>query len=78
LKASIWQRGFSEVRVLTAAQFEGICSYIRENPVVRHLSEHANKFLYSSAHSGFALDAPPQGLKPEREKISDGTPEGAP
>ena len=64
--------------MLTAAQFEGIRSYIRENPVVRHLTEHANKFLYSSAHSEFLLDPPPQGLKPEREEISDGTPEGVP
>ncbi|HJT00824.1 MAG TPA: transposase [Terriglobales bacterium] len=78
LKAPVWQRGFSEVRVRTVAQFAGIRNYIRENPVTRHLTEHSNEFLYSSAHAGFDLDPPPQGLKPKLEEIPVGTPEGVP
>jgi putative transposase len=78
LKAPVWQRGFSEIRVLTVAQFEGIRSYIRENPLTRHLTEQANEFLYSSAHAGVDLDPPPQGLKPDLEEVPVGTPEGVP
>ena len=78
IRAPIWQRGFSEIRVTTPAQFDAICSYIRENPVIRHLTEHADEFLYSSAHSGFGLDPPPQGLKPCLEPVTVGTPEGVP
>ena len=78
LRAPIWQKGFSEVRVMTAAQFEGIRRYIWQNPVIRHFAEHPNNFLYSSAHAGFDLDLPPQGLKPDLEEVSVGTPEGVP
>lgn len=78
LGAPIWQRGFSEAREGTAAQFEGVRRYIEKNPVIRHLAEHPNDFLYSSAHAGFELDPPPQGLKPDLEAIPVGTPEGVP
>ena len=78
LSSPIWQRGFSEVRVMTEAQFEGIRRYIGNNPVIRHLAEHPNGFFYSSAHAGFDLDPPPQGLKPDLEEVTVGTPEGVP
>lgn len=78
LRAPVWQRGFSEVRVLTAAQFEDIRRYIRRNPVIRHFAEHPTDFLYSSAHAGFDSDPPPQGLKPDLEEVTVGTAEAVP
>ncbi|HKU21538.1 MAG TPA: transposase [Terriglobales bacterium] len=68
LRAPVWQKGFSEVRVLTPVQFARIGDYIRENPVARQLVERVSDFPYSSAHPGFELDPPPQGLKPESEE----------
>lgn len=78
LRAPIWQRGFSDIRVLTVAQLEGIRHYIRSNPVTRHLAERPNDFLYSSAHSGFELDPMPQGLKPGLKEALLGTAEAVP
>jgi putative transposase len=60
----VWQKGFSEVRVLDQSAYEGIREYIRNNPVARNLVSEAEKFPYSSAHAGFELDPMPQGLKP--------------
>jgi len=67
-RAPVWQKGFSEVRVLTPLQFARIRDYIRDNSVTRRLMERASDFLYSSAYPGFELDPPPQGLKPEVEE----------
>jgi putative transposase len=63
-KAPIWQRGFSEVRVLNARAASGICEYIRDNPVVAGMVQRASDYPYSSAYPGCALDPLPQGLKP--------------
>lgn len=63
-KAPIWQRGFSEVRVLKLTSAEQIVRYIRENPVVARLACRAEDYPYSSACVVFALDPLPQGLKP--------------
>jgi putative transposase len=60
----LWQKGFSEVRVLDPEAFARISDYIRDNPVARHLVSEAAEFPYSSAHPGFQLDPAPQGLKP--------------
>jgi putative transposase len=62
--ASVWQKGFSEVRVREEAGFHEIRRYIRDNPVAKHLVSKAEEFAYSSAHPGFELDPAPQGLKP--------------
>ncbi len=67
-RSPVWQKGFSEVRVLTSAQYSRIRDYIRGNPVARHLVEDAADFPYSSTHAGFELDLPPQGLKPGAEE----------
>jgi putative transposase len=64
LKAPIWQRGFSEVRVLNARAASGICEYIRDNPVVAGMVQRASDYPYSSAYPGCILDSLPQGLKP--------------
>ncbi len=66
-RAPIWQRGFSEVRILDADAFSQTAEYIRNNPVVRHLAVEASLYPYSSAHPGFELDPAPQGLKPVTE-----------
>jgi putative transposase len=62
--APVWQKGFSEVRIIDAEAFRRTSEYIRNNPVVRHLVAEAAQYPYSSAHSGFDLDPAPQGLKP--------------
>jgi putative transposase len=65
LSAPVWQKGFSEVRILDAEAFLRTTDYIRNNPVARHLVQEAAQYPYSSAHPGFELDPPPQGLKPK-------------
>jgi putative transposase len=63
-RAPLWQRGFSEVRVIDADAFARTSEYIRNNPVARRLVMGAAEYPYSSAHVGFELDPAPQGLKP--------------
>ena len=63
-RSPVWQKGFSEVRILDAESFERAKAYIRNNPVARHLVSEAAEFGFSSAYPGFLLDPPPQGLKP--------------
>jgi putative transposase len=63
-RSPVWQKGFSEVRILEASAFLRTSAYIRRNPVERHLVTHAERYAYSSAHPGFELDPAPQGLKP--------------
>jgi putative transposase len=70
--APVWQRGFSEVRVLDCEAFQRIAEYIRNNPVRRHLVTEAAEFPHSSAHTGFELDPLPQGLKPIEIRVTDG------
>jgi putative transposase len=68
--APVWQRGFSEVRLVDADSFRQASEYIRNNPVVRHLAAAAEQHPYSSAYPGFHLDPAPQGLKPESFEAS--------
>ena len=63
-RTPVWQKGFSEVRILDAEAYLGIAEYIRNNPVRRGLVSVAAEFAHSSAHAGFELDPAPQGLKP--------------
>ncbi len=63
-RAPVWQKGFSEVRILDAEDFQGVTRYIHNNPVARHLVREPSDFRFSSAHPGFELDPAPQGLKP--------------
>jgi putative transposase len=62
--APVWQKGFSEIRILDVEAFQRAGEYIRNNPVTRHLVSEAAEFPHSSAHIGFELDPVPQGLKP--------------
>lgn len=70
--APVWQRGFSEVRVPDCEAFTRIGEYIRNNPVRRRLVSEAAEFRHSSAHPGFEIDPPPQGLKPIEIRVTDG------
>ena len=72
LRAPVWQKGFSEVRVHDADAYVGIAEYIRNNPVKRGLVLRAADFPYSSARAGFELDPEPQGLKPSESFVADG------
>ena len=60
----VWQKGFSDHRIRDAGDYLQHVSYIRENPVRKHLCERAEEFSYSSAYPGFDSDPVPQGLKP--------------
>ena len=62
-RAPVWQKGFSEVRVHEREAFLGMREYIHANPVKRFLAKAAADYSYSSAHSGFEVDTPPQRLK---------------
>jgi putative transposase len=62
MRAPVWQKGFSEVRVLNAESYIRHCDYIHENPVVRHLVIRAEDYPYSSVSQKFEVDPPPKGL----------------
>jgi putative transposase len=64
MRPPIWQKGFSDARVLNGDAFERMRHYIQNNPVKRGLVSKACEFSHSSAHDGFELDEVPQGLKP--------------
>jgi REP element-mobilizing transposase RayT len=66
-RAPVWQKGFSEVRVTTGDIFQRFWDYIQANPVKRCLVKTSEAYPYSSAAPGFALDPPPQRLKPAFE-----------
>jgi putative transposase len=63
-RAPIWQKGFSEVRILDTSSFLQTSEYIRDNPITEQLVAEAAQYPYSSAYPGFELDPAPQGLKP--------------
>jgi len=69
-KPPVWERGFSEVRVLDPDAYASFHEYIGQNPVKRHLAERPSDYPYSSFHPGFHLDDPPQGLKPRIQLVS--------
>ncbi len=71
-RAPVWQRGFSEIRILDAPAFAKSQAYIHANPVKRGLAATPADYEFSSARSGFELDAPPQWLKPLREAADIG------
>jgi putative transposase len=78
MRAPVWQKGFSESRILDVAAFGNSRAYIRQNPVVRRLTMRPDLYPYCSAHPAFELDPPPQRLKPLNDKELIGTPEGVP
>ena len=77
-RAPVWQKGFSEIRILDEQALLRTRAYIHANPMRRGLSVTAADYEFSSAHSGFELDAPPQWLKPNRELNDFGIAEAMP
>ena len=58
-KSEVWQRGFSEVRILTAEAYQMHVRYTRENPVRAGLASTPEEYPYSSAFPGWKLDPAP-------------------
>jgi putative transposase len=54
----VWQRGFSEVRILTEEQYLAHRNYLRENPIRAGMAARADEYQYSSAYPGYELDLP--------------------
>jgi REP-associated tyrosine transposase len=77
-RAPVWQKGFSEIRVSDAATFARQRDYIHNNPVARFLTSRPEDYPYSSAHSGFEVDPPPQRLKPASLDNQSGMAEAMP
>ncbi len=65
VKSEIWQRGFTDHRIRDEADSERHRDYIHQNPVRAGLVKNAADYPYSSAHSGFKLDALPTTAKAE-------------
>jgi putative transposase len=63
MRSPVWQKGFSEVRISDGEAFEQVRTYIRNNPVTRHLVADPADYLHSSAHPGFELDPIPHGMR---------------
>ena len=59
----VWQKGFSEVRVLDAQAFENQLEYIHQNPVRARLVERAELYPYSSAGDLSQIDPAPAWLQ---------------
>ena len=72
LHAPVWQKGFSEFRILDFAAFSNGQNYIHHNPVRRGLVSQPELYAHSSAHPGFDLDPCPQRLKPSSRLIRHG------
>jgi putative transposase len=78
LDTPLWQKGFSEVRVMDSGAFATIRDYIRNNPIAKNLVCEAARFPYSSANPRYELDPKPQGLKPKLSGDLNGTAETIP
>ena len=75
----VWQKGFQDHRMRDASDYEIHRRYMYQNPVSKKLCEVPSEYRWSSAHAGYELDAPPQGLKPQNDNDDlSGAPEGAP
>lgn len=58
-KPPIWQRGFSEERVMSLEKYDAHRRYIRENPIRAALAASAADFRFCSAYPGYDMDPPP-------------------
>ncbi len=72
----IWQRGFSDVRVLDEQSFEQHRAYVHNNPVKRGLAEAPEEYPFGTAYLKMRKRV---GAKaPHREGAMDGTTEVVP
>jgi putative transposase len=74
----VWQKGFSDHRIRDSRDYLLHVSYVRQNPVRKHLCERPENYPYPSANPRFRLDEVPQGLKPESLAAPNGAAEAAP
>ncbi|HUN62828.1 MAG TPA: transposase [Candidatus Sulfotelmatobacter sp.] len=70
MRFPVWQRGFSDHRIRDEVDFASHVRYIDENPVKRRLVVAARDYRWSSASGLYALDAFPQGLKPQGQEAA--------
>jgi putative transposase len=63
-RASIWERSFTNYRVGGADHYARLRCHIRRNPAKRCLAGSEDRFPYSSAYPGAAIDPDPPWLKP--------------
>ncbi len=70
ISMEIWERGYVEHRVRNAMDYEHHVEYICQNPVRAGLAETPEKYHWSSAGCGIALDPCPLGLKPPSKLIA--------
>jgi putative transposase len=78
LPTPVWQRGFSERRIIDVSAAEQARDYIRNNPVVAGIVKAPEEYAYSSAFPGYDLDPLPQGLKPRSYSALIGMAEAMP
>lgn len=60
----IWERGYVDHRIRDTNDYRRHIEYIDQNPVRAGIVTRVGDYAYSSAHPSFALDPPPDGLKP--------------
>ena len=63
VSGTIWQRGFSEVRIFELEGFHARKHYIRQNAVQTGLVTESEKFRFCSAFPGYELDPVPENLR---------------
>ena len=63
VSGTIWQRGFSEVRIFELEGFHARKHYIRQNAVQAGLVTESEKFRFCSAFPGYELDPVPENLR---------------
>jgi putative transposase len=63
-RMQIWEKSFTNHRIRDDRDYRQHREYIRMNPVRARLVTLAEEYPYSSGHPRFALDSPPQRLKP--------------
>lgn len=59
----IWQKGFSEIRILSSEEYYTCSNYIHQNPVRAGLVLSGREWQYSSASGKFDLDPCPEFLR---------------
>ena len=60
---TIWQHGFSEVRIFELEGFHARKHYIRQNAVQAGLVTESENFRFCSAFPGYELDPIPENLR---------------
>jgi len=63
-KMQIWQSGFHGESVRDVADFQRKVNYVRMNPVVDHLADKAENWVYGSGSGRYLLDTLPGRLNP--------------